>query len=314
MKIYEITDSLPEKNEKKILVYTGSYNLITLARKNETAYKLYKQLISRDYILYFHDKGVSRFYQRKYVNELWQRKDLIKYNELYYTITPPIDRKINKNSEKKLLVIFPCMPDDDNYDNCLIPKRMFVNFFAGIEKYLVKNVYVMRIMDLNGSHGSHFINTVQYASMERDIQEAINYEKNKLNIDDNNVVLYGASKGGTGALLHGSALDYKVLAVDPIINLSNYNKTDYHFLKDLRTVDLTEKIGAELKKCYRFEKYLICSPQVKFNYSYAKELGTHSLVRMVVLNDEHIKKHADVSKNSVPEQLLILNQLLSGIC
>src|SRR5699024_11328510 len=40
---------------KRVEVVTGSeYNLINLARKNKSAYKLYKKLLEKDYILYFH--------------------------------------------------------------------------------------------------------------------------------------------------------------------------------------------------------------------------------------------------------------------
>ncbi|RIN20623.1 hypothetical protein BU067_14015, partial [Staphylococcus succinus] len=77
---------------------------------------------------------------REYVGELFQRKDLIKFNHLFYTLDAPEGRKVNEEVPRKLLVIFTCMPNAKEYDSSLIPKRMFPKFFDGIEKSLVKNV------------------------------------------------------------------------------------------------------------------------------------------------------------------------------
>ncbi|MEX5913733.1 accessory Sec system protein Asp2 [Staphylococcus ureilyticus] len=88
-----------------------------------------------------------------------------------------------------------------------------------MERSLVKNVYTMRIMDLNVSHGSHYISTSNFPDYEKNIQLSILNLIEKLNIKKENVVLYGGSKGGTGALYHGAALDLKTLAVDPIVNI-----------------------------------------------------------------------------------------------
>ncbi|PNZ39170.1 hypothetical protein CD150_13025, partial [Staphylococcus ureilyticus] len=104
-----------------------------------------------------------------YVEELFQRKDLIKSNDIFYTLDKPIDRKVNNEVPKKLLVIFTCMPNSSDYDSSLMPKRMFPKFFNGIERSLVKNVYTMRIMDLNVSHGSHYISTSNFPDYEKNI-------------------------------------------------------------------------------------------------------------------------------------------------
>src|SRR5699024_4504068 len=153
--------------------------------------------LKNDYILYFHEGTISKFYKRKFVNELFQRKDLKKYNDLFYTLDKPIGRKLNNKAPKKLLIIFTCMPNLNEYDSSLMPKRMFHKFFDGIERSLVKNVYTMRIMDLNVSHGSQYISTSNYPEYEKDIQNSILSVKEQLGIEDENIVLYGGSKGGT---------------------------------------------------------------------------------------------------------------------
>ncbi|MGV3042608.1 accessory Sec system protein Asp2 [Staphylococcus rostri] len=306
---------LDEENEllqtKQIEVVTGSEtNLIKLARKGGYAYRLYKMLLKNDYILYFHTNGYSKLHKRKYVNELWQRKDLNRVGDTFYTLDAPKDRKDNpSNDDKKLIVIFSCMPGADTYDSHLIGDRMFKKLFDGIERSLVKNVYTMRVMDLNLSHGSHFINSINNPTMEQDICDAIVEVKEKLGLQDKDIVLYGVSKGGTGALYYGAKLDLKSLAVDPIISLGEYNRNDTHFLKDFRKVDISDDINTYLSQGSHFEKYIIGSENVPFNYEHISKIHGANVIKMNK-KDAHIKTHPDVSPNTIPEQLMLLNKML----
>lgn len=312
MKIYELTDVLPNNEPKKILVHTGENNLITLARTNETAYKMYKELLHRDYVLYFFDQGISKFQKRKHVNDLWVKQDLEQHNGVYYTLRGPEEGQSNKLQSNRLLVVFSSMPKKANNDHFKLRERMFAPHSPNLGQSLVKNVHIMSIMDLNASHGSHYVKTTNYPEMEEDIQTAIQKVAKELNVDNEDIVLYGISKGGTGAILHGAALDYKALAVDPIINLSHYNDDDHYFLKDLREVDLGGRLNLDLQGNKR-KKYVICSPSVAFNYENIQKINKHSSVQIIELVDEHIKKHSEVSKNSVPLQLMVINNLFANI-
>ncbi|WP_026908961.1 XcbB/CpsF family capsular polysaccharide biosynthesis protein [Paucisalibacillus globulus] len=313
-KIYNLfSENIKFNNQKRILFDTGSgLNIIQMARKDEKVYKVYKSLLENDYIHYFHEKHISKLYKREYVHELFQRKDLIKENGVFYTLDKPVGRKVNQSAPKRLLVLFTCMPDNKKFDSYLMPNRMFPKFFDGIEKNLVKNVYTMRIMDLNCSHGSHYVNTTNYQSYEKDIQNAILKVISDLAIRKENVVLYGASKGGTGSLYHSSVLDLKSLAVDPILHLGYYNsQSDFHFLKNLRKEDLTNDINENLNNCSNDQKYIICSRHVKFNYEQALKINIDK-TKMIDMVDDMITAHPEVSRNSVPEQLMILNMLFSS--
>lgn len=310
--IYDLYSEIIFDNSKRILINTGrDKNIIQLARRDEKIYETYKSLLEHDYILYFHDKQISKLYKREFVEELFQREDLIKEKGVFYTLDKPIGRKVNEAIPKRLLVLFTCMPPSSVYDSPLIPDRMFPKFFDGIGKSLVKNVYTMRIMDLNCSHGSHYVNTINYNEYEKDIQNAILKVISELEINKENVVLYGASKGGLGALYHGSVLDLKTLAVDPILHLGEYNKNDVHFLKNLRKEDLTQTINDNLNNCVSNEKYIICSRHVKFNFEQALKINKEK-TKMIDMVDYMITSHPEVSRNSVPEQLMILNMLFSG--
>lgn len=310
---YQLYDEIEFNDQKKILIFTNSKsNLLSLSRSDNQAYLCYKKILSNDYILYYHEHGISKFYKRKNVNELWKRKDLHQFNDLFFTLTPPKEENKNTLSKNKLLIIFPCMPTTEDYTNSLIPKRMFPDFFMSIDKYLVKNTYILRIMDLNLSHGSHFVNTINYPTMERDIKECIKYIQETLDIESQNIVLYGVSKGGTGAILHGSSLDLKLLAVDPIIDLAEYNNSDDHYLKNFRKENISNQIMNNLVKSDKSEKYIFCSPTVEFNYKALNNINSNNLHKIEII-DSNITHHNNISKNCVPQQLMILNKLLSDL-
>ncbi|AID00578.1 hypothetical protein BE24_00205 [Staphylococcus xylosus] len=311
--IYRINEPIDFNNDKRILIDTESnLNYLEMVRKNPELHEQYKTLLKNDYILYFHQGTISKFYKRKHVKELFQRKDLKQFRDLFYTLDEPEGRKVNENVPKKLLVIFTCMPNLQEYDSALMPKRMFPKFFDGIERSLVKNVYTMRIMDLNVSHGSHYISTTNYPEYEEDVQDAIRYAASNLGVEDENVVLYGGSKGGTGALYHGAALDFKTVAVDPIVNIGgNLAQNDRRFMKGLRKEDLVPSIEQHLKQSNDAKKYVICCDNVKYYFDETNRID-NQLINKINLDDDMVVNHPDVSRNSVPEQLMLLNGLLLG--
>lgn len=310
--IYKISEPIDFNNDKRILIDTESnLNYLEMVRKTPELHEQYKTLLKNDYILYFHQGTISKFYKRKHVKELFQRKDLKQFRGIFYTLDEPEGRKVNENVPKKLLVIFTCMPNLQEYDSALMPKRMFPKFFDGIERNLMKNINTMRIMDLNASHGSHYINTVNNDTFEDDIVSAIRQVQKELDISDENTVLYGASKGGTGALNYGARLDLKCLAVDPIISTEEYNVSDEHFLKHIREEDLSNKINQYLAKGSNRSKYVISSENVVFNFAKAQEIKGDNL-QLINKKDTHITAHPEVSRNTVPEQMTILNMLFSG--
>lgn len=306
-----IIDFNPDYSKDKVIVKTFQKdNLLVLAQKFQNTYRMYKDLLKNDYILYFHDKEQSFFCKRTLYEHLWQRKDLIKEGSLFYTLEHPTANKVTTLQKKKLLVIFSCMPPTEQHYTQSAAVRCFPSFFPLISKNLVKDIIIMRIMDLNLSHGSYYISTSNYPEMEKDVQNAIKKVALSNCVNSEDIVLYGVSKGGLGALYHGSLNDYKVLSVDPVISSEKYNeKDDYHFLVDARKIDLTNDINDSLGKCFK-PKYIICNENVEFNYKKIKELDS-SKVRVLSIKDDTVNYHHEVSKNTVPEQLTILNGFFS---
>lgn len=314
MKVFNLNEDIKYENQEKILIKTGSdKNLLQLARRDKALKIKYKELLENDYILYFHDKETSRFCKREHVNKLFGGLKLEQYKNIFYRLTFPTGRKVNDNVEKKLIVIFAKMPGANQYDSPKIPHRMLPPFFEDLERSLVKNVYTMRIMDLNVSHGSHYINTVNFRNYEQEIQESIENVRNSLGINKNNVVFYGVSRGGAGAIIHGTSMDYKTLAVDPILNIGGkLEANDRRLLKGLRKEDLVPTVNENLNIANEFQKIIICSENVGLYYEQAMRINKNK-AKIINMKDDKITSHPEVSPNSVPEQLMILNNLLSGV-
>lgn len=306
-----IIDFNPDYTKEKVVVETfQTDNLLMLAQKFKNTEKMYQELLKNDFILYFHEKDQSYFCKRYLFEHLWKRKDLIKEGSLFFTIDEQNENKMTTLQRKKLLVIFSCMPTMEKYNSHTAAERCFVPFFPSIARSLVKDVLIMRIMDLNLSHGSHYISTENYPEMENDIQNAIKKVAFDHLIDVEDIVLYGISKGGTGALYHGALADYNVLAVDPILSVEEYNQDgNQHFLKNLRRIDLTDDLNRNLEKCSR-KKIIISNENITFNYKKINEL-TVDKVNLVSIQDNTVNHHTELSKNTIPEQLSLLNGLFS---
>ncbi|MEX6346803.1 accessory Sec system protein Asp2 [Staphylococcus ureilyticus] len=297
----------------RIFIKTGEENnLLELARKNPILKEKYKQLLLNDYVLYFHKDGISRFIKRILSYEVLDENKYISDNEIFYTLQEPFGRKINEKVEKKLLVIFSKMPGSNFYDSAKLPHRMLPSFFEGIERNLVKNVYIMRIMDLNVSHGSHYVNTINFPDYEKRIQETLKNVIKNLTISKKNVVFYGVSRGGAGALLHGSFMDIKTLAVDPIVNIGGeMYANDRRLLKGLRKDDLVPVINENSEKLNQYKKIVICSENSRMYYNEIIRLKD-KYFKLINVRDNKITTHPEVSQNTVPEQLMILNNLLTN--
>ncbi|MFV5938111.1 accessory Sec system protein Asp2 [Mammaliicoccus sciuri] len=313
MEIFKLNEEIKFNGQERIFIDTNSEkNILEIARKNNNIKNKYKELLRNDYVLSLHKDNISHFCKRNKVYKLFTKAHRFnQYKDVLYRLNEPSGRKINEKATKKLLVIFAKMPGAEQYDSAKIPHRMIPPFFEDIERSLAKNVYTMRIMDLNVSHGSHYINTVNYSNYENEIQEAIIHVQEKLGIEQKNVILYGVSRGGAGAIYHGSDMDYKTLAVDPIINIGGkLYGNDRRILKDLRKEDLVPDINNNLEKSNKFQKVIICSENVEAYYEQSLRLNSDK-VNIINMKDDMITAHPKVSPNTVPEQLMILNMLLS---
>lgn len=308
----------PDYTKDRLALQTNSrLNIIKLARKDPQAYEQYIDIVKNDFILISHHRdGYSVFMKRTqyHPERMKAYSHLKRHQEVLYTLTPPALKRKSASVPNRLLVLFSHMNGGGGYDHSNAVERLFVQYFADIQRSLVKNVYVLRIADINLSHGSYFTNTANYPDYEAQIQSLIHETLQKCNIQPENVVLYGGSKGGAGALLHGAIGNYKVVASDPIINSSLYNLKDFHFVKHFKPADLTDIIIGHLKN-NTHKMYVFASSAQKFNYEASCNLVKRSnqLINIVDLSeDTAIKTHPAITAQSVPEQITLINLLFDG--
>ncbi len=258
-------------------------------RKNNDAKEELYEILKNDYIAYKNENNESFFSKRENLKEIWDIKKLgIKnFNDIYYKIEE------SKKKAKKLVIIFNSMPDGPRYAMSDIDQRMFTKNFYKIKRSLTRDTMVLRIADINLIVGSFYKSTSNFKDYEEKIQDLINEIITNYKIKREKVVLIGGSKGATGALIHGKALNLKVIASDPILNMKKYinSSNDVAMLKeeffDLDLISELNSIKNERKNIQIF-----CSENVKETYEEILKLEN---VNIINNKNPKIKNHPDVT-------------------
>lgn len=267
-------------------------------------------LLRNDFMLYYHNNEHSYFTKRKNISNLWHRTDLKRAGDTFYTLEPPLH--ISNETSNRLVVVFSSMPLGNNYFSSNIANRCFTKNYPSLSKHLVSNTYLLRIMDCNLSFGSYYLNTPNYTTFEKDIQDLIVTIRNNFDITSDNTVLYGVSKGGTGALYHSIIADYHSVVVDPLFSLTKYIKlNDFHFTKSY----FPEKLTTIFKRLINGQnsssalKVIIGVPTVTENYEEYSKLSMNNL-GLLAINDTTIKSHGEIGKMTMAEQVTLINKFL----
>ena len=295
------------------MYHTGSEtdSLINQAHQND---EQYIDLLEHDYIVTSHKDGRTQLMQRTKYNYPRKKLGYSKFKDLFYKIDDVPDSKKSDTLPNNLVVLFAHMnwgPGGKYYDSANVIERVGANYFEDLQRSLVKNTYILRLPDFNISHGSHYESTPNFPDYEEQVQGLLKKFRKDLNVSHDRVVLYGGSKAGTGALVHGVLGDYHAVACDPIINATKYNEdSDRHFVKNFRPADLSSKINGA-KKGNRREKVIIANRFVEFNFQNSQKVNGGA-IRLIDLNDPTIVKHPRVTPESVPEQLALMNIMLDG--
>lgn len=263
--------------DKIILNVMSDDNVIKGARKSTRLYHILIDILNHDFVPYMHLGTKSFFVQRSLVPTIWKRKDLIQQGSTFYTLQEPLRK--NQQAPNRLVVIFSSMPPHDKYFSMNVADRCFVQNYPSMAKHLIKNTYILRIMDLNRLFGSYYLNTKNYPTFENDVQQIINQVREKFNITHNNVVLYGGSKGGTGALYHSIIGDYHALTVDPIFSLDQYNSdSDVHFLMGVLPDKLLSIFEPALKQHVpQRQKVILGCRAIQENYMYYTQINSKNV-------------------------------------
>jgi len=296
----------------KIIIRTNSkLNLLELADDNYNFHKLYLSFLKNDYMLYYHFEEQSFFIKRKSISRLWHRQDILKFKDLFYTLENP--SMYREGQENNLVVVFSSMPIQDNTISSNIAKRCFFKNYPSLTSHLIPNTYVIRIMDCNLIYGSYYLNTSNYPDYEKQIQDFIEMISYQIKIEHQRVVLYGISKGGTGALYHSLLGDYHSVSVDPLFSLTKYIKEgDSHFTKNFFPEKLTPLFQRVINTANSTNsKIIIGVPKITENYQEYVHLKGQSL-KIVDIHDQNLVEHGQIGSNTMIEQVTYINGILLG--
>ncbi|MCW9698296.1 MULTISPECIES: XcbB/CpsF family capsular polysaccharide biosynthesis protein [unclassified Avibacterium] len=294
-----------------------NYNFLAVGRKNNEAKKLISQLSNHRFYLVGHKNGISLFKKFVEPNSFlanFKDKNVKVWNDTFYTLEEPEEKDISGN---RLLVVFSSIADLPF--NASIKRRMFFTNFDSVAKYIPKNTYILRIADIGGVLGSFYLNSNADMQFEEKVQNLIRKIQLDYSIIDDFTVLYGTSKGATGALYHGITMGLKSLVVDPIISDEFYiNKfNDLHFVRNVFPYSKQE-VFSKLFEKYRekdlFNINLVTSPNSEqFQYVSDMILIPELRVCSYVFNNPNIKGHTDMGKHTLNFVVSMLNNLLYGI-
>ena len=232
-------------------------------------------------------------------------------NHVFYTLEKP-KQFYPKNN---LLILFSYT----NQSNEKPMERYYTHSFPFIANSILPNTYIVRICDLADAFGSHGLNTDFDADIENNLQAFIKSLMSLYSIKKENVLIMGASSGGTGALYHGIIGGYKTYAIDPYLgNTAYYGHKDTLYLNTLKPSirEVYENLSAKIKtlpEAASNEVVVMSSEKSEFYADVAKLKTAVPEISLCVYNNHQIQKHSDVSPNAVSLSNTIVNNLLLGI-
>lgn len=299
----------PKFNVETLYIRTYSdENLLELSRHDDNALAIYRTMLEHNYVLDGHVGRRSRFVPLDTYVPI--DPSVRRFKQVLYQVEDVPEKKENPNTKSKLLVVFSGMPGSD-YDSSSALHRMFYPLFPQIQRSLLKNTIVLRIADFNLSHGSFYVNTVNKPTIETDIQDLIKTMQAQYHVADEQIVLYGASKGGAGALYHASLGKYKSVVVDPIIDDSRYVRfhNDVHLQTGFREINLTPRINELMAQGEQPQKIIIGNHFVEYTWNQYQSVTPQ--IKVIDIDDLTVTEHPLVAANSVPELLTLLNLQLA---
>lgn len=289
-------------------------NIINLARRHPEVRNKLISLTNNGFLTYVLRDGVSSLVKISELQKLW-----IPLKEKKYSISDKgiVYEYVNSehNIDKKLLVIFSQIPLDPHSSSL---NRYFSRSFSTLEKYVGKNVSILRIADIGGITGAFYLNTIGLPNNENNIQLLIKKIAADNNIAEENIVLYGASKGGTAAMYHGLSCKLKVVAVDPIFDDEFYlsEHDDLHMINGIFPDTKKNKFRILLnEKINHLPDIKVITSKNSEQFSYIEDFLRPIIPKITLLNciNPMIKKHPDVGPYTIHATTALINASLINL-
>lgn len=302
-----LDDSLLDKllNSNKHIGIKANGFFLSYARDNNLNNVVYKLcnngFIATEYLL-----GTTVFKKI----ELEKYDELLPYfpetfdclNNVIFNLEKP---KLNTTLEKNLLIIFSYT----NKSNEKPLERYYTHSYPFISNTLLPNTYIVRIADLGGAFGCHGLNTKFDTNVEKDIQKFIKSLASLYEINEDKIVILGASSGGTGALYHALLGNYKTYSIDPYLGSEEYYKgKDPLYLKVLAK-DIKESF-LTIQKTGKNDAVICTSKNSEFYSDIINLKARIPELKIIEYNDPGIKNHPQVASKTNYLAGVIINNLL----
>ena len=199
--------------------------------------------------------------------------------------------------------------------------RYFQPSYGSLIKYLPPNTGVLRVGDVGSVKGAFYLDTTYKPNNATVVGDFLSSFSSELGIAKRDIVLYGASKGGTGALYHSLVGNWNSVSVDPIVGDRYYeeNHNDLHFTggglfpktKEEAFLAAVKQANASAQgDCQRLIVTSDGSPQRAIIDDCVRPLGS----TLTVLNSTNpaIVSHPTVARNTLWAHLMLINNVLMG--
>lgn len=264
--------------------------------------------------------AVTKYVRQSEIPKLWHRvrngELQVSENGILHTL-----QMEGSHPPEALLVIFSSMADVYNKTSLM---RYFEQNFRSASKHVPSTTAILRIADIGGVVGGFYMPTSFDPNAGSKINQLITQKMSELNIPRSRTVLYGASKGGTGALYHGLLAGLKCVSVDPVINDEYYESRygDSHWTSGSifpeSKQSAFEKLlqpTAENPKQITQNLVVVSSPGSPLWPSiseYCSRLDP-SRLHLLVSNSPKITDHPHVSQETLRTVVGLINTTLAGI-
>ncbi|MBG6225750.1 hypothetical protein IWX63_002323 [Arthrobacter sp. CAN_A2] len=321
----EELDKTPEA-AKYVEVSHGSIgvegeSILEIARRSEDAKEILVRCSMAGFYVYRKTEKETRLVKDHAIGDLWHRVKQgdfsVSSEGLVYSYTSPLC----STPIPKLLVIFSSM-STSIYNSSMM--RYFEQNFKSAQKYIPQDTGVLRIADIGGVVGAFYLNTHRNPNNTLRIQRLLSEIAIEHNIPNCNIVLYGASKGGTAALFHGITGGYKFVSVDPIVSDEYYVEAyrDSHFTLGGIFRESKDQVFAQLishKLRYSDTKF---TGEAEGSVIFSERSPQHSAIMKTLVNrighrlafynsiNPAINDHPDVSPMTLHLATMLMNQFL----
>ena len=296
------------------------HNIIASGRKYKYVASFLMQCANHGFFLVRHDSesGISvlrNMNDRKKFMPAFGKRGTKLWNNVFYTLEKPLSEYAASKSICRMLVIFSSIGKFPF--NAAVSNRAFYLDWQNVKNDIPANTYILRIADTGGVLGAFYMNSIFDDTFERRVHDLIIHIANELHIEQKNIILFGANKGGTGALLQGIIGKYHTVVVDPIVSDEFFvkNRNDQHFVTEVFLESKEKKFGMLLNDEEDFENINIITSQSSEQFKYIKNLIYNiKNIHFYVFNNENIKRQSDVLPNTLVFMKTIINSIYYNIC